>query len=121
MKPNAVCVACGALKKAALAACPACGFEPKSEYEAARSLILSKRFHAGDMEIGRTAAELQSIADEIRAGRPYRFDPQEQHRVVEQYRNLAGAETKRPTLAFLKWLVPLTLILGLLIALLWPK
>lgn len=114
-------MACGALKKGAQVACAECGLEPKSEYEVARALILSRRFTAGETTIGRTSEELRVIAQGIRAGRPYRFDPEEQERVVEQYRILARVESKRPALAFIKWIIPLALILGLLLALLWPR
>ncbi len=119
--PNAVCVPCGAFKKSAQAACPACGFEPKSEYEVARALILSQKFTADETTIGRTADELRTIAADIRVGRPYRFDPQEQERVVDQYRAGAVARSQRSRLGFLRWLVPITLILGLLALLLWSR
>ncbi len=114
-------MACGALKKSAQVACPECGLEPKSDYEVARALILSRKFAAGETVVGRTSDELRAIAQGIRAGRPYRFDPEEQQRVIEQYRYLAGAASRRPALAFIKWIIPLALVLGLLIALLWPR
>lgn len=119
--PNAVCVPCGAFKKSAQTACPACGFEPKSEYEMARALILSQKFTADETTIGQTSDELRTIAADIRAGRPYRFDPQEQQRVVDYCRAGAFVPSGRSRPGFLRWLVPVMLILGLLIFLFWSK
>ncbi len=121
MGKKAVCVACGAFKNDALVTCPECGYQPESEYEVARSLILSQKFSVGQTTIGRTADELQKVADDIRSGRPYYFDAEEQRRVAELYREYEAAQSKRPALGFLKWLVPLLLIGGLLLALLWPR
>ena len=119
MKIEAVCVACGALKKAAVERCAQCGYEPESEYEVARALILSKQFPAGRQTIGRPVDELRTIAEQIRSGRPYYFDSQEQQRVVEAYRDYNDARAGRHAFAFLKWLIPLLLIMIFAAAWLW--
>ena len=121
MGKKAVCVACGAFKGDALATCSACDYQPASEYEVARSVILSQAFTVGKVTIGRTAEELERISTEIRGGRPYLFDAEEQRRVVEQYREYEAARSKRPTLGFLKWLVVLLLLAGLVMAVLWSR
>ena len=121
MGKKAVCVACGAFKRDALVGCPECDYRPASEYEVARSLILSQAFTAGKMAIGRTAEELMKISADIRSGRPYLFDAEEQRRVVEHYREYEAAKAKRPTFGFLRWLVPLLLIIGVIVALSWSK
>ena len=121
MGKKAVCVACGTFKRRALVSCPECDYQPASEYEVARSLILSQTFTVGKMAIGQTAEELEKISADIRSGRPYLFDAEEQRRVVEHYREYEAARSKRPTLGFLKWLVPLLLLVGVMVALLWPK
>lgn len=121
MGKKAVCVACGAFKKSALVTCSECDYQPASEYEAARSLILSETFTVGKMTIGRPAKELQKISADIRSGRPYLFDAEEQRRVVEHYREYEAAKAKRPTFGFLKWLVPLLLLAGLVVAALWSR
>lgn len=108
-------------KKNAIAACPTCDYKPESEYEVARSLILSKNFTVGELVIGRSLNELRAIAEEIRGGRPYYFDPNEQQLVVEAYRTHVEIKSKRLTLNFVKWLGPLLLILGLLAVLLWSR
>jgi hypothetical protein len=121
LRIRAVCVRCGTVKQEALAACAACDYTPESEYEVARALILSKRFAVGDVSIGRPDSELEAIGEQIRGGRPYYFDPEEQRVVIEAYRSVAQAKSSRRTSRFLKWLVPVLLILGLLVALLWPR
>ena len=85
MKTKAVCIRCGTFKKDAFAICPDCGLSPKTDYEAARALILSEKTLIGDVEIGRSAEELQKIAELIRKGRPYAIDGEEQKMVVREY------------------------------------
>jgi hypothetical protein len=83
-------------------------------------LILSKAFPAGKRIIGRSVDELRAIGEQIRGGRPYYFDPQEQQDVVEAYRDYADARSGRHGSVFFKWLMPLLLILILAAAaLLW--
>lgn len=121
MGKKAVCVACGAFKGDALVTCPTCDYQPASEYEVARSLILSRAFTIGKVTIGRTAEELEKISADIRGGRPYLFDAEEQRRVVEHYREHGAAQAKRSALGLLKWLVPLLLFTGLIVATLWAR
>lgn len=105
-----MCVSCGAFKKSALENCPECGYQPESEYEVARALILSKKFPAGNRIIGRPVDELRTIGEQIRRGRPYYFDAQEQQIVAEAYRDYTNAKSGQRVFAFLKWLIPLLLI-----------
>lgn len=121
MGKKAVCVACGAFKRDALASCRECGYQPASEYEVARSLILSQTHAIGEVAIGRKAEDLKKISADIRGGRPYLFDAEEQRRVVEHYREYEAAKEKHPTFGFLKWLVPLLLLTGLVLAALWSR
>ena len=85
MKNKAVCIRCGAFKKDAFSTCKQCDLTPKSDFEAARALILSEETKYGDVVIGRSAEELQSISESIRAGRPYPIDGDEQTQVVRAY------------------------------------
>jgi len=86
----------------------------------ARSLILSKNSTLGETVIGRGMDELKAIAKDIADGRPYYFDAEEQQQVVEAYRAHLTTNTKQRSLGFLRWLIPLLLILGLVAALMWP-
>lgn len=85
MKKKAVCIRCGAFKKDAFTSCPECKLTPKSDFEAARALILSEKTVYGETEIGRTAEELEEISRSIRSGRPYPIDGEEQKIVVREY------------------------------------
>lgn len=120
MAGKSVCVRCGAFKKNATATCPSCHYTPESEYEVARSLILSKNSTLGEAVIGRDLDELTAIAKEIADGRPYYFDAEEQQHAVEAYRAHLATYTKQRSLRFLRWLIPLLLIIGLVVALVWP-
>ncbi len=64
--------------------------------------------------------ELKAIAKDIADGRPYYFDAEEQQQVVEVYRAHLATNTKQRSLGFLRWLIPLLFILGLVAALVWP-
>jgi RNA polymerase subunit RPABC4/transcription elongation factor Spt4 len=117
---KSVCVRCGAFKKDATATCPSCHYTPESEYQIARSLILSENSPIGDAIVGRDRGELKAIAKDIADGRPYYFDAEEQQQVVEAYRAHLTTNTKQRSLGFLRWLIPLLLIFGLVAALVWP-
>jgi len=86
----------------------------------ARSLILSKHSTLGETAIGRDMDELKTIATEIADGQPYYFGAEEQQQVVEAYRAHLATNSKQPSLGFLRWLIPLLLILSLIVALAWP-
>lgn len=108
MKHKAVCIRCGTFKKAAFAPCPECGLAPKSDYEAARALILAEKTFYGDVEIGRSSEELKNISQSIKSGRPYPIDGEEQKAVVRAYYNYLQSQPKpKPSLIqYLKWIIP---------------
>lgn len=85
MKNQAICIRCGSFKKDAFATCKECDLTPKTDFEAARALILSVKTSYGDTEIGKSLDELKVISEQIRAGRPYAIDGDEQTRVVRAY------------------------------------
>jgi hypothetical protein len=83
-------------------------------------LILSKKSTIGETVVGREMDELKTIAKEIADGRPYYFDGEEQQQVAEAYDAHLATHTNQRSLGFLRWLIPLLLILGLVVALVWP-
>lgn len=85
MKHKAICIRCGEFKKDAFASCKACSWTPKTDFEAARSLILSLEADYAGQSIGKPVEELKSISEAIRSGRPYAIDGEEQNRVVRAY------------------------------------
>jgi hypothetical protein len=121
MKRKAVCIRCGTFKKAAFAPCTECGLSPKSDYEAARALILSEKTFYGDVEIGRSAEELETISQSIKSGRPYPIDGEEQKAVVRAYYQYLQSQPKpRPPLSrILKWAIPLFILLSVSVLAAW--
>ena len=121
MKKKAVCIRCGTFKKDAFATCPECDLTPKTDFEAARALILSEKTAYGTVEIGRTAEELQTISEAIRSGRPYAIDGEEQKLVVREYWNYLKSQPppKKPLRKILLWGGAATVILIIVAFLVW--
>lgn len=92
---NAVCVTCGAYKRDPMTRCKGCGFEPSSDYELGRALILSRQFNFHGKMLGRSPDDLKRIAADIRRGRPYLFDNNEQEVAVRAYQDLRETARKR--------------------------
>lgn len=120
-KSASVCVRCGAFKKTAFSHCKQCGFQPKSDYEAARSLILSEKAVIGDMEVGQTPEALQDIAAAIRRGRPFPIDGELQKQVVRAYYKYlkANPPSKWPLRRVLKWTAIVFIMIGLAAVIGW--
>ena len=120
-KDKAVCIRCGSFKKQAFSVCPECGLKPKTDFEAARALILSEKTVIGDTEIGHTLEELKEIADAIRRGRPFPIDGEYQKTVVrEYYKHLKSMpQPKWPARRVLKWTAVLLLVLILASVFAW--
>ncbi len=73
-----ICIKCGDEKGEYYEKCDACGFEPKTDRELAKSAILSEgiligAWQTGEVELPRDEDELTAIAEEIKRGKPYRF------------------------------------------------
>jgi hypothetical protein len=94
LRKQSVCVSCGRFKRRALIRCKRCGYLPSSDYEIARAVILSRQMQAGATVIGRSPSELKRIAAEIRGGRPYLFDPDEEQIALYAYRHAHDAAGK---------------------------
>lgn len=121
MKNRAVCIRCGAFKKDAFATCKECNLTPKTDFEAARALILSELTLYGDVSIGRPMEELELISQSIRNGKPYPIDGEEQKKVVREYSAYLKSlpQPKWPRGRKLKWLGIIVLILMLLSGTTW--
>lgn len=105
MAIRAICVPCGRPKKEPFRVCRACGFRPESEYQLARSLIFALERTVGGVRIGRDAPTLKALSAQIRAGRFYEFDPQEEQRALEAWRVLkAQGERRRARRRRLGWI-----------------
>ena len=87
-RKQSVCVSCGQFKRRALERCKHCGYLPGTDYEIARAVILSRQVQAGAASVGLTLPELERIAAQIRGGRPYLFDPNEEQTALSAQRHL---------------------------------
>ena len=108
----AICVRCGQVKKGPSFECPNCHFTPKSDRDKAKSIILSLAYEIDGDYKGKTKVELQDIAKDIQAGKPYDFDEHEVDRVVEYARQVMDTFPRRLFVDGIKWLGPPLAILA---------
>ena|SRR6266436_5413135 len=115
----AICIRCGALKKSPIQKCPSCGFQPQTDEDKAKSLILSLNYEIDGEYRGKTKEELLAIAQQIRDGKPYEFDPQEVAAVIEYAKRVQAIPRRILLSDLLKWIGPVVLILIVVFVLLW--
>ena len=92
---KSICIACGSSTRYIADACSSCEFKPESDVDLAKSRILSERnsftLKNGDVfEAGRSASQLESIAQDIRLGRGYDFPDEEVSAVIDLHRSYAS-------------------------------
>jgi hypothetical protein len=64
----AVCLKCGTMKCGAFTPCSECGFDPETDEERAKHLMVTDWYFAEE--------DLKGIAEKIQAGEEVTFDPQ---------------------------------------------
>jgi hypothetical protein len=64
----AVCLNCGELKYGSWVPCQNCGFNPETDEDVTKSLIVSDHHHSKE--------ELEGISNKIKAGEEITFDPE---------------------------------------------
>lgn len=106
-----VCIRCGHLKNGPIAKCPTCQFQPQTEEDKARSLILSLDYEIDNEYRGKSKEELTLIGSRLGHGHPHEFDEAEVKMVVEYARRVLGVPGKRLALDGLRWLLPPIIIL----------
>jgi hypothetical protein len=107
-----ICEHCGADREFIPAACPACGFQPKSLRELAIASLLTTAFDAGEESFGTKQESLDRIASEIRAGSRPTFDEQELSRHEEAVAEFLSVRPSQVYLYLLRFFLPLLLGLG---------
>lgn len=115
---TAICIQCGAAKRHPTAACKECGFEPRSDEDKAKSIILSLHYELDGVYLGKTWAELLAIGDTIRQGN-YQFDSQEVTPVIEYAHRVMSIPARELILDLTKWLGPPLSILAFVYWLIW--
>ena len=78
----AVCLKCGAFKTQALLPCPSCSNNPDSVEEQARHFMATSHF--------KSEAELNEMAEQIKAGKEVTFDPIQLEVIKAEIPNLRG-------------------------------
>jgi hypothetical protein len=91
----AVCINCGAMNRHPMDGCNDCGFEPRTDEEKARSLMLSTDYEIGGEYRGKTTTELEVIAADIRRGQRHEFDAKEIRSVLKHAHHVAAIPARR--------------------------
>ncbi|WBQ17838.1 hypothetical protein [Sphingobium yanoikuyae] len=108
---KAVCVKCGALKRAAWQKCPNCSFDPKSDE---KSLIKSVYLSAGrfsDGENPQYESELDIISVKIRNGVSINYDQECMERLRRESKMVRSVPWYAPWIVVLKIIGPLISII----------
>ena len=87
----------------------------------ARSLILSQPFNAGEEVVGLAPKELKAAAQDIQAGKSYRFDPSLVAKVVELHLEARSVTPRRLVIDLIRWLLPPAILLAGVYWLIWHK
>ncbi|GHU00398.1 hypothetical protein FACS1894154_09370 [Betaproteobacteria bacterium] len=86
--------------------CANCGFNPISDEDKAKSLILSLDHEIDNEYCGKTKEELKAIATGLRSGNSYEFDPLEIQAVVDHARSVVAIPPRKLIIDGLRWLLP---------------
>ena len=115
---NAICIRCGDGKGHALTKCKKCGFEPTTDEEKAKSIILSE-YHEIETELhGKSIEELKVIGERIKGGEAYEFDQQEVDKTVKYMHEVNSITPSEVVWGLVKFFGPPALLLGAFLALL---
>lgn len=112
MADTALCIRCGTFKRNYAAVCPGCGFLPTADEDIAKSRILdfpyffSKGPNGDVFETGRTVAELQVIAKQIKGGTIYAFQDKEVADVLEVLQQINQTTPQQLWLDGARWIAP---------------
>jgi hypothetical protein len=115
----AICIRCGTLKRNPPQQCSSCGLRPQTDEDKAKSVILSLNYEIDGEYFGKSREELLTIAQEIRNGKLYEFDPEEVAMVIEYAMRVRAIPSSLLLTDLLKWIGPVVLILIAVFVLLW--
>lgn len=116
---TAICLRCGASKRAPYSVCPKCSLDPAGRVEdLVRSVYLSAGRFADDDPRQRTyPAELRTYAKEIAGGREIHFDEAELRRLNAQLQNIRAVPRSAVWMAVIRLFLPAVWFVGGLFAL----
>lgn len=117
-----ICIQCGNTKDNPSHRCSVCRFQPHSDEDKARSMMLSLGYEIDNVYVGKSKQELLDIGDHIRRHVPYHFDETEVAALVEYARRMLDVPTRKLVIDGGMWLLPPVVILIAVFALLvWTK
>jgi predicted ATP-dependent serine protease len=116
-----ICIICGTEKKRPIDKCTKCGFEPKTDEEKAKSLMLSTAYEINGEYRGKTVEELKGIAAEIQEKGRHEFDANEVKAVIAYAQQVLAIPVQRLIIDGLRWIVPPIAILAIVYVLLLLK
>jgi hypothetical protein len=111
----ALCIHCGNIKQRPSGKCVLCSFQPKTDEEKAKSLILSVFYEIDDDYKGFSSEQLRAISTSIRSGIQHVFDEKEIRSVIDYANSVLDIPAKRLVSDGLRWLAPPILLLSLLL------
>jgi hypothetical protein len=103
---SAVCIRCGTIKKWPMDTCGRCAFIPTADEDKARSLILSTAYEIHGEYRGKSVEELEKIAADIRAAKPYSFDAHEVRSVTQYAHDVLSIPPRRVIMDAITWIGP---------------
>jgi hypothetical protein len=114
----AICINCGAKKKAPPQKCAKCGFVLRSDEDKAKSIILSLDYELDGEYKGKSKEELLEVARLVRNG-TYRFDPDEVAEVVAYAKRTLSILPRKLVSDLIRWVaLPIAILSGVFF-LLW--
>jgi len=116
MKYTSICIKCGQSKGFFRRQCISCGFQPASQLDLAKSLMLSTNFEIqsnefGNEYLGKTWNELQKIGQHIGCGEPYEFDPDLLEKARQQIESIEQLTPRMVLKSVVLWLSPVMLMI----------
>jgi hypothetical protein len=117
---HAICVKCGQVKRRPYARCKSCGLDPRhDDATLVKSIYLSLGRYDDWSEHRSYSRVLETLAQDLKAGRPVTFDEQELARLENQLRVLRSVPSSAPWIALAKLFAPAVLILFALTLIVW--
>lgn len=116
-----VCIRCGAIKRRPMDRCPRCGFQPATDEEKAKSLLLSLDAEIDGEYVGRSKEELLALSQNFPPGGP-EFDPALVARVIAAARQATSIPASRLAIDLVRWIaLPLLVLAAVLLLLHFSK
>ena len=102
-----LCIRCGSNRGDAWQPCPKCSFQPTSEEDHAKSIILSNEYFIDGEYYGKTDEEFLAIGMAIQNGHPYQFNDAEVLSLTTRMIDAMSVPKRTLALEYLRFASPL--------------